>query len=297
VYRELPCRSVLNRCDSPNVPFEWTINPYRGCEFGCRYCYARYTHEYIGLDDARLFETEIFAKLGAAEALERDLPPGRPVRGSIAIGTATDPYQPAERRLLVTRRILEVLARRSGLSLSITTKSNLVLRDLDLLAEIGRRHRLTVNVTVTTLSRRLARLLEPRAPRPELRLEAVRDLASAGIVTGVFIMPVLPGITDAPASLEAVVAAAAGAGAAYLAHQALFLRSSAKAEFYPLLDASFPRLSARYRRIYGASAYHTAEYRRGLDDLVSRLRERHGLASRPGPWPASEAGPQMSLGF
>jgi len=303
-YREIPCRSALNRCTSDRMPFDWTINPYRGCEFGCTYCYARYTHEFMGISDPHLFETEIFAKTGAAEALARELPPGRRLRGGIAIGTATDPYQPAERKFLVTRKLLEVFAKREGLRLSITTKSDLVTRDLDLLTEIHRRHRLTVNMTITTLHRRLARLLEPRAPRPLLRLEAVRALSGAGIATGVFIMPVIPGITDAPESLESVVSAASGAGASYLAHQVLFLRSSAKKEFYPFLAERFPRLAPRYRRVYGASPYNTREYRDRIEALISDLRRRHGLESRPGGHdgetddPAADpAGGQMSLGF
>jgi len=275
VYRELPCRSIMNRCDSSVMPFEWTINPYRGCEFGCKYCYARYTHEFMGLDESRLFETEIFAKTRAAEALERDLPPGKIIQGGIAIGTATDPYQPAERRYKVTRGLLEVFARREGLRLSITTKSDLVTRDLDL------RNRLAVNLTITTLSRRLARLLEPRAPRPALRLSAVKALSEAGITTGVFVMPIVPGVTDAAASLEAIVAASARAGASYLAHQVLFLRSSAKKEFYPFLAERFPSLAPRYRRIYAASPYHTIEYRRRLGVLMDDLRRRHGLRNRP----------------
>src|SRR6266850_5424885 len=199
-YREIPCQSALNRCTSDRMPFDWTINPYRGCEFGCRYCYARYTHEFMGLEDTHLFETQIFAKTGAPEALERDLRPGRRIRGGIAIGTATDPYQPAERKFLVTRRLLEVFARREGLNLSITTKSDLVTRDLDLLVEIAKKNRVAVNLSITTVNRRLARLLEPRAPRPLLRFEAVRALSRAGIATGVLIMPIIPGITDgAPA--------------------------------------------------------------------------------------------------
>jgi DNA repair photolyase len=303
-YREIPCQSALNRCTSERMPFDWTINPYRGCEFGCTYCYARYTHEFMGIADTHLFETEIFAKTGAAEALARELPPGRRIRGGIAIGTATDPYQPAERKFLVTRKLLEVFAKREGMRLSITTKSDLVTRDLDLLTEIHRRHRLTVNMTITTLNRRLARLMEPRAPRPLLRLEAVGELSRAGIATGVFIMPVIPGITDAPEAIESVVSAAARAGASYLAHQVLFLRSSAKKEFYPFLAENFPRLAPRYRRIYGASPYHTREYRDRIEALVSDLRRRYGLESRPGGHdretdvPAEEsAGGQMSLAF
>ncbi len=279
-YHELPCRSLLNRCTSEQMPFEWTINPYRGCEFGCGYCYARYTHEFIGMEDTRLFETRIYAKRAAAEALERDLSRAASRRGAIAIGTATDPYQPAERRMKVTRSLLEVFARKGGLDLSITTKGALVTRDIDLLQRIAERNDLTINMTITTLSRRLARLLEPRAPRPGKRLEAVKALSEAGLRTGVFIMPVIPGITDAPDSLDALVGAAARAGASTVAHQVLFLRDSAKREFFPLVKAAYPRVASRLRRAYGSNSYYSEDYRAKLDGLMRTLRRKHGLQDR-----------------
>src|SRR6266850_4602425 len=170
-YFELPSRSILNRV-KPGMPFAWAINPYRGCEFGCRYCYARYTHEFMEMHDGRLFEEKIYAKAHVAELLRNDL---RKVnrKDGIAIGTATDPYQPAERRFGRTRAILEVFAEGKGWHLSITTKSDLIVRDLPLLTELKRSNILHVNMTITTLDIGLARLLEPRAPRPDLRLAAV----------------------------------------------------------------------------------------------------------------------------
>lgn len=302
VYRELPCRSLLNRSTSRRMPFTWTINPYRGCEFGCRYCYARYTHEFMGLEDPHLFETEIFAKTNASDALARDLARLKDPGSGIAMGTATDPYQPAERKALVTRGILELLARSEdarGIRFSITTKSDLVTRDLDVLREIGRRMRLSVNITITTLNRRLSRILEPRAPRPGRRLLAVKALAEAGIRTGVFIMPVLPGITDRPASLEAIASAASRAGASTIAHQVLFLMSSAKRSFYPFLSERFPRLLAGYRRTYALSAYNTAAYRKRIDLLMESLRKRYDLDGRSDPDRAPGRRPdlQMSLAF
>src|ERR1700722_7857952 len=174
-YFLLPVRSILNKCDSNRVPFEWTINPYRGCEFACKYCYARYTHEYMELDGGE-FEKKIFVKQNAAPLLAQDVArkysyqraDGRPEH--IAIGTATDPYQPAEREYGVTRACLEELAKREGLSVSVITKSNQIVRDIDVLKRIAARSELSLNITVTTLRTRLARLLEPRAPRPDLRL-------------------------------------------------------------------------------------------------------------------------------
>ena len=160
-YFELPARSILNRTN-PNMPFQWTINPYRGCEFGCKYCYARYTHEFMEMAPAD-FEDKIYAKSAAAHLLRQEL--GKLVgrRDLIAIGTATDPYQPAERRFGRTRAILEVFARERGRRLGLTTKSDLVVRDLDLLREIARANVLSINLTVTTLNGSLARLMEPRA--------------------------------------------------------------------------------------------------------------------------------------
>src|SRR5437660_7731723 len=177
-YFEIPVRSLLNRT-KPGMPFEWAINPYRGCEFGCRYCYARYTHEFMELDPAE-FEDRIYAKAHTAELLRRDLRKVVPEQ-SIAIGTATDPYQPAERRFGRTRAILEVFAEGKGRNLSITTKSDLIVRDAPLLTELKRSNVLHVNMTITTLDSGLARLLEPRAPRPDLRLAAVAQLAQAGV--------------------------------------------------------------------------------------------------------------------
>ncbi|HEY4580377.1 MAG TPA: radical SAM protein, partial [Candidatus Acidoferrales bacterium] len=181
-YFLLPVRSILNRCDSGRVPFAWTVNPYRGCEFGCRYCYARYTHEFMDLPGSD-FEKKIFVKQNAAAIFNRDIDQHAAslTAESVAIGTATDPYQPAEREFGVTRALLERLAERSGISLSITTKSNLITRDLDLLRRIAEKNDLSINITVTTLRPRLARLLEPRAPRPDLRLAALRTLREAGI--------------------------------------------------------------------------------------------------------------------
>ena len=194
-YFTLPVRSLLNRCTGVRMPFEWTINPYRGCEFACKYCYARYTHEFMEMRDGVDFEQKIYVKQHAANLLRQELRRVKPGE-QIAIGTATDPYQPAERRFEVTRAILEELARHEGLDLGIITKGNLILRDLDLLTQIGQKNRLMVNLTITTLNVDLARILEPRAPRPDLRMETVRKLNQAGIRAGVSCAPVIPGITD-----------------------------------------------------------------------------------------------------
>ncbi len=279
-YLRIEARSILNRCSSQRMPFAWTINPYRGCEFGCRYCYARYTHEFMGLSRWEDFEEKIFVKRDAARTLARELTSAR-VRGqSVALGTATDPYQPAERRFRATRSLLAVLAQADGLCLSITTKSDLVTRDIDLLRRIALRNRVHVNMTVTTLDRRLARLLEFRAPTPELRLIAVRRLRDAGIAAGVTLSPILPEITDGADDLEAVVAAAKAHGATHLFWNVVFLKPSAQAAFLPFLEQHFPHLAARYTVRFSRSAFLSRPYRDRIARLVDALKQRHRFADQ-----------------
>src|SRR5271165_4814351 len=220
-YFTLPTRSLLNRCTSRRVPFEWTINPYRGCEFACKYCYARYTHEFMELRDGVDFERKIYVKQQAAWLLRQDLKKVK--RGEeIAIGTATDPYQPAEKRFEVTRSILEEFALHRGFNIGIVTKSDLVLRDLDVLRRVSEHNELFVNLSMTTLDTKLARILDPRAPRPDLRLKAVKELNLAGVKAGVICAPVIPGITDSPRSLEELVQATKEVGGRYIYANPLF---------------------------------------------------------------------------
>lgn len=278
-YFEIPIRSVLNR-SKPNMPFRWTINPYRGCEFGCKYCYARYTHEFMGMEDGADFENKIYAKTDMPLLLSREL---RKIdkREGIAIGTATDPYQPAERRFGRTRAILEVLARQSGWHLSMITKSDLIVRDLPLLLEVGRANVLSVNITITTLDDELAGLLEPRAPRPRLRLATVRKLAKEGICVGVFPNPIMPLITDSEENLDALAKAAAACGASYFGGGALFLMPAAQKVFFPFLQERFPQLAHRYRERYENNPYLRGEYIETLRKRVQKIRERYNLASSP----------------
>jgi DNA repair photolyase len=277
-FRDLPCRTLISRCDSPRVPFEFQINPYRGCEVGCSYCYARYTHEFMELEDWRDFERKIFVKRGARAALLRDLR-RLDLRGKhIAIGTATDPYQPAERSFCLTRALLEVFAARQDLSLSITTKSDLVTRDVDLLTRIRERNDVQVNLTITSPHHTLSRRIEPRAPRPDKRLAAVKSLAEAGVPVGIFLMPVMPWINDAPEDLELLGGLASEAGAGYLVSQVLFLRQSAKKRFFPFLGEEFPELLPLYRRLYaGPQTEALAAYTRAKMAEIAHLKQRFGL--------------------
>jgi DNA repair photolyase len=275
-YFTLPVRSLLNRCTGARMPFTWTINPYRGCEFACKYCYARYTHEFMELRDGIDFERKIYVKQHAADLLRQELRQVKPGE-EIAIGTATDPYQPAERRFQITRTILQELARHEGLELGIVTKSNLVLRDVDVLRLVSRNNRLVINLTITTLNADLARILEPRAPRPDLRLEAVSKLNQAGINTGVICAPVLPGITDSPCDLEALVRAAAQAGGKHIFANPLFLKPCSAAVFLPFLEKEFPHLVEGYRQRYKDRAFLPKTYHQRLSQLMARLRQKYGI--------------------
>ena len=275
-YLTLPARTLLNKCNTPRMPFTWTINPYRGCEFACKYCYARYTHEFMELRDNTEFERKIFVKQQAAHLLRRDLRKVKPGE-EIAIGTATDPYQPAERRYEVTRGILEEFALHSGFQIGIITKSQLILRDLELLRRVAEHNHLSANITITTLDADLARILEPRAPRPDLRLKAIRLLNEAGIPCGVSCAPVVPGITDRLRDLDALVDAARQHGARSIFANPLFLKPCSASVFMPFLEKEFPHLVESYRKRYGKHAFVPDAYRKRIQQLMSTLKRKHGF--------------------
>lgn len=277
-YRSLPSKSILNRCANPEMPFQWTVNPYRGCEIGCHYCYAVYTHQYLGIDDPSRFASLVFSKENAKNLLRRELAKG--VNGAIAVGTGTDPYQPAERRFETTRGVLEAFAEFSGNVIGITTKSDLVLRDLDLLGKIAMRNELHVTVTITTMDNALARAVEPRAVRPDKRIEAVRELRWRGIEAGVFSAPVLPLLTDSTELLESVAQAAKRADASYWHAHPLFLKSEARRRMVSFLDEQFPHLTARYKAHYRRGAYVKPGYRDWLSEKICRIRQKHGLSGQ-----------------
>ncbi|HEV7387745.1 MAG TPA: radical SAM protein [Gemmatimonadaceae bacterium] len=300
-YYSSPAKSILNGPETTGMGF-WSINPYIGCAFGCAYCYARYTHRYVMeraaadekmtdvLDQAYnnlppwlAFERNIFVKKNAPEVLSRTLRFGsdkhlKLLAGeTIVIGTATDPYQPAERRFRVTRGILEVLAEHPGLSVTIITKSPLVTRDIDLLSRINRVSDLSIHISLITLNRDLARRIEPRAPTPEARVRALARLREAGIEAGINCMPVLPGITDNPSDLEALVKRVSEAGATYVGACAVRLKAAAKKRYLPFIEQEFPHLAERYRNTYGNSAYAGEKYRDGLAKFFDKLCTKYGV--------------------
>jgi DNA repair photolyase len=285
-YRELETRSLVNRCDSPRVPFEWTVNPYRGCAMGCRYCYAAYTHEYLGLPPRTGFHSAIYAKTGGLDEGARRLAQAVRRGERVALGTATDPYQPGEADLLVTRRFLERASQLRGLRLGITTKGAIVLRDLDLLQRIHERSVLSVQVSLTSLDGDLLRRLEPWAPPPEVRLEVLRRLAAAGLRVGLSLSPILPGLTDREEDMDALIAAVAGAGVRRMWASLLFLRSPTRESYFEFLSREFPRYLEAYRQAYAGRSHLGGAYRKRIEALVRRLRAKHGLA----PEDAAESG-------
>lgn len=276
VYEPITVQTILTRNPNPDLRHYWSINPYRGCQFGCTYCFARYTAKFIELHDPRQFERRIYYKHNApdlaARLRDRDFN-GRPV----LLGTATDPWQPAERRLCITRGILQALLRYPSLDLFCLTKSSLIRRDADLLGRLAQSGRpVAVGFSITTLDEALARKMEPQAASPSERLKAMRILSEAGVTTGLMLMPVLPGLTDSDDSLAAVLAAALAYGATFARAGTLHLRSDPKRRFFSWIEEEMPALARRYHGIYDYDAYAPAGYREALKEKVERLKQRLG---------------------
>ncbi len=279
-YLELKARSLVGRCSSPEMPFDWTVNPFRGCAIGCRYCYAAYTHGFLGRDGAAEFHSRIYVKTGGEGETVRRLA-GAAARGeAVALGTATDPYQPGESAAGTTRRFLQLASSVRGLRLSVTTKGALVLRDLDLLQRIAARSELTVAVSLVSPHADLLRRLEPWAPPPEVRLELLRRLLGAGIAAGLAVAPILPALTDSEADLDLLLAGAAAVGVRRLSWQLLFLRSPTREKFMAWLEQESPERVAAYRRAYGTRSHLQGGYPRRLQETMTRLAERHGFVEQ-----------------
>lgn len=293
---------VLNSPTSTGMVF-WSINPYIGCEFGCAYCYARETHrwtierasnqrdapatarEAARLPAAQAFEQRILVKQDAAAVLARTIDPTVLGTTPVVIGTATDPYQPAERRLGITRKLLEVFLRHEGLQIAITTKSALVTRDIDLLVQLARRHRLSINCSLASMDRELLRRLEPRSPTPQARLRAVSRLSGAGIRVDLLAMPILPGLTDGEEQLRELMTAARDAGARWVTGGPLRMGPATRHTLLPWLDRHRPELAARYRQHYDRHRNASAEYRRALQDRIRQIRSEVGFdAHYTDPW-------------
>jgi DNA repair photolyase len=295
-FHEVRTKSALNHVPpgTSRVPFEWTINPYRGCAHACVYCFARPTHEYLDLDAGRDFEREIIVKVNVPEVLRKEL--ARPSwRGaSIALGTNTDPYQWVEGRYKLMRGIWEVM-RDFRNPCSILTKSPLLLRDLDLLKEIAAVTEVRACLSVPTLDEKAWRATEPHTPSPKARLEAVGELNRAGIPCGVLIAPLMPGVNDAPEQVEAIVEGATEANATYIGGQTLFLRGAVRDIYFDWLREHRPDLVGRYEKLYAKGAYVSQADKRKIELAAGApwalrtypTRDRHR-----GPRGASTAAPR-----
>jgi len=275
-------RSAISANDSPDIAFDYSVNPYRGCEHGCIYCFARPTHSYLGLSPGLDFETKIIAKRNIATVLARELAALRYLPSVINIGSATDCYQPVERELRLTRGVIELLAR-AGHPLSIVTKSSGIERDVDLLAPMADQKLAAVYVTITTLDAGLARILEPRAAAPHRRLRTLRTLAEAGVPVGVSVAPQIPFITE---DMEQVLAAARAAGARRAFYTVLRLPWELSELFQQWLRTHFPdraeRVMARVREMRGGQDYDSAWGQRmhGQGLWADLLRQRFDVACR-----------------
>ena len=291
-FVHLPIKSILNSPQQTGMGF-WSLNPYVGCEFGCTYCYARFAHRYVvergGSDPAAwaddAFERQVFVKSEAPDVLALTLKPSRLGDAAIAIGTATDPYQPAERRFGLTRRILERLAQFHGLNVSLITKSPLVARDLDVLARLAERGRCTVYLSLNSVDVPLIKQFEARSPMPQVRLRALEKLVRGGIHAGVMIAPVLPGISDGVPQLLALMRAARAAGAAFVHADPLRLYPAVRATFLPLVARHFPQLLPRYERAFNTRGVVRDQYACALERRVARLQRETGFPT----WTENEA--------
>lgn len=275
-FLEVESKRIINTLPrSGMLPFRHTINAYRGCAHACTYCFARPTHEYLGFDLGRDFDTKIVVKVNAAELVRRETAPRVWGGELIAMGTNTDPYQPAEAKYRLTRRIIEVLGERST-PFSILTKSTLVLRDRDVLRAAAARTDVTVDFSIGTLDEQVWKATEPGTPHPRQRMLAVRKLNEAGIPSGVLMGPVLPGLSDHPSQVEQVVAAAVDAGATSVGALLLHLKPGVKEHYMAFLERGHPELVAMHRDRYRRRVCASAEDQRKLSALVRRLVAKHG---------------------
>ena len=272
-YIAYPCKSALNRVEG--MPFRWSLNPYRGCVHGCHYCYARATHPYLGLGAGAEFSTRIVVKPNMAQVLRRELSRPSWARERVALGTATDAYQPCEGRFRITRGILEGLLEYRT-PVSVVTKSTLVWRDRDLLTALAELPGTRVQFTITTLDPDLWKRLEPGTPPPAKRLEIMRRLTDAGVPCAVYVAPVIPGLTDSEASLAAIAAAARDHGATALWAGPLRLAPLVKEHFFEFLGETIPHLLPRYERAY-PRADAPRDYRAALDARIDKVLDRYGF--------------------
>lgn len=279
IYQETEIRSAINSVRG--MPFKWSLNPYQGCVHGCHYCYARRYHEYRELNASEDFTGIIFVKTNIEPVLRQELRRPGWLFERVAIGTATDPYQPIEGRFQLTRACLRAFADH-GNPVGLVTKGTLIVRDVDVLAELSRGPTANVCFSLTTMDSDLWRKIEPGTPNPWQRLRAMKVLVEAGVRAGVLISPILPGLTDSPENLRQVVQAAIDHGAQFIGSKVLYLQQGTKAHYLSFLGLEYPRLLAEYRRLY-PGPFAPKRFQDQLQMSVSELKESAGYQDRPMP--------------
>jgi DNA repair photolyase len=292
VFEEIECKTIINKTVTPW--FQWSINPYRGCQHACTYCFARGTHEYLGYDSGRDFESRIVVKTNAANVLRQQLSKPAWKREVIVLGTACDPYQQAEMKYEITRKILEVLLDFRQ-PVHMLTKSPSVLRDIDLWSQLAEATDAQVAFSIPTLDEAVWKKMEPGTAKPIKRFEALGELTRAGVPCGVMIAPIIPGLTDDEPHLEAVIQAAREHGANFISPNVLNLKPGSKEWFMPALRAAYPHLTAHYERYY-RGAYAPKDYTRQVMTKVSELRAKYGFSERAhAPAPKGEPAGQLHM--
>jgi len=276
-YQEIHCRSALNRCKG--MPFmKWTLNPYRGCTHGCHYCFARRYQTQLELNAGDDFASVIFVKTNFVEVLRRELDKPSWKKESIGFGTATDPYQPIEGTYRISRGVLEAL-RDAATPVGIVTKGPMIVRDKDILQDLSRVTECRVHISIPTVDEEAWEQLEPGVAHPMQRLRAVRELVDAGIECGVLMAPIVPGFSTQPAKIERTIKAIADAGARSIGAMVMHLEGGTRDHFMAMLAREYPEMSAKYQRLY-ASKYVPKDYDRRVQEVVSLMRARYGVAPR-----------------
>ncbi|MGH3052405.1 MAG: radical SAM protein [Gaiellaceae bacterium] len=293
-YLEDICKTALNRVpDAARVPFRWTINPYRGCTHSCHYCFARAFHSYLDLGVGEDFSSKIVVKTNVVEVLRRELASPKWSCETIAMGTATDPYQHCEGRYKLTRGVLQALTDFAN-PLSMLTKSTMILRDLDLFRELDEAAGVTVSMSIGTLDEEVRKVVEPGTPPGRRRLEILTRFADAGIRTGVLVAPILPGLTDDEEHLDEILGACAAAGVDYATPIVLHVRQGIREHFMPWVKEAYPWLYPRYVELYGHRAYAPKAYQQEVAERFARARGRHKIGGHAHREPRAAARPRRA---
>jgi len=281
-YQPIECKTLLHHHDTGYLPYHWDVNIYRGCAHSCPYCFARYSHEYLGYRDPFDFEQKILVKVNAPEVLDRELNSRKWCGELVNLSGVSDPYQPAEKEFGLTRQVLEVMLKHRNPTI-LGTKSDLILRDLDLLSRLSETTFCCVAVTITTLDEGLRRQLEPFSPPANRRIAVLKKLKEAGVKTGLLATPIFPYLTDSQHSLEELVRTAAECDVNFTVAGVLSLKSSARQRFLPFLKQQFPELYPKYRQLYRRWSA-PREYSRGVHERVRLLRDKYGVGQNI-EWP------------